>query len=105
MLDMLKAYAKENIVAMIFIAYYVVGIALYTMLDIDILLPCIITLITGESCPGCGITRAFIDILQFDFVCAYHSNPLIFIVLPIVIYAVVSDFMKFKRNYEKQKTL
>lgn len=105
MLDILIAYAKDNIIVMILLAYYIVGVPLFIFFDIDILLPCLISLITGHRCPGCGMTTAFMDILKLEFIEAFNSNPLIFIVLPALIYYVTTDFIKFKRNYEKQKSL
>lgn len=105
MLDILIAYAKDNIIVMILLAYYIVGVPLFIFFDIDILLPCLISLVTGHRCPGCGMTTAFMDILKLEFIEAFNSNPLIFIVLPALIYYVTTDFIKFKRNYEKQKSL
>lgn len=32
--------------------------------------------IFGKKCPGCGMTRAFISILRFDFISALHYNLL-----------------------------
>lgn len=105
MLDILIAYAKDNIIVMILLAYYIVGVPLFIFFDIDILLPCLISLVTGHRCPGCGMTTAFMDILKLEFIEAFNSNPLIFIVLPSLIYYVTTDFIKFKRNYEKQKSI
>lgn len=105
MLDILIAYAKDNIIVMILLAYYIVGVPLFIFFDIDILLPCLISLVTGHRCPGCGMTTAFMDILKLEFIEAFNSNPLIFIVLPALIYYVTTDFIKFKRNYEKQKSI
>lgn len=30
---------------------------------------------TGISCPGCGMTRAFLAIAEADFISAFHHNP------------------------------
>lgn len=37
----------------------------------------------GIACPGCGMTRAAIALLSFDFQAAVHFHPLVF-TLPIV---------------------
>lgn len=105
MLDILIAYAKDNIIVMILLAYYIVGVPLFIFFDIDILLPCLISLVTGHRCPGCGMTTAFMDILQLDFAGAFRHNPLIFIVTPALAYYISIDFIKFKRNYENQKSI
>lgn len=43
---------------------------------------CLLKLVIGYPCPGCGMTRATISLLQFDFVRAFAYNPLVFF-LPI----------------------
>ncbi|MGB1508388.1 MAG: DUF2752 domain-containing protein [Crocinitomicaceae bacterium] len=52
-------------------------------------------------CPGCGLTRAFIHLLNFDLSEAFHSNWLIFLVLPVGLFYIGRDFYKF---YKKQIT-
>lgn len=47
---------------------------------------CLIKNIFGVECFGCGITRAIISAIQFDFKSAYNYNHLVIIVLPIFIY-------------------
>ncbi len=40
---------------------------------------CPIRLFTGVSCPGCGMTRAWLSILRFDFKSAFMYHPLFWI--------------------------
>jgi hypothetical protein len=47
---------------------------------------CLIKNIFGIECFGCGISRAIISAIQFDFTNAYMFNHLVIIVLPIFIY-------------------
>jgi len=47
---------------------------------------CLIKNIFGVECFGCGITRAIISAIQFNFTKAYMFNHLVIIVLPILIY-------------------
>ena len=56
---------------------------------------CPIKYLTGVSCPGCGMTRACISALRFDFLQAFEYHPLWFAVLPIAILLV---FFRVKRN-------
>ena len=65
---------------------------------------CPVKNIFNISCPGCGLTSAFIAILKFDFVSAFRYNVLsIPIFLGIAAYAVicVTDIFFEKNNLEK----
>lgn len=37
---------------------------------------CPIKFVTGVSCPGCGMTRAWLSVLRLDFAAALHYHPL-----------------------------
>ncbi len=39
---------------------------------------CPIKWLTGISCPGCGMSRAFFSFLRFDFAAAFGYHPVIF---------------------------
>ncbi|SFG28437.1 Protein of unknown function [Lachnospiraceae bacterium C7] len=45
---------------------------------------CPIKFVTGCSCPGCGMTRAWLNVLHFNFSTAFYYHPL-FWVLPLLI--------------------
>lgn len=45
---------------------------------------CPIRLLTGFCCPGCGMSRALINMLRLDFEAAYIMHPLVFL-LPVAI--------------------
>ncbi len=81
--------------------YYIIGIALYKLADIDIMLPCIWTWLFDIHCPGCGLTRAFMKLIVFDFEAAFNFNPLIFIIAPAGVYYFFTDIKKFKINYTR----
>jgi len=92
-------YLKKNIVITGIAGYYFIGLILYLFADTDILIPCIWYTLFDIRCPGCGLTRAFIHLLSLDFTAAWHSNPLIFIVLPGMSYYIIRDFVLFvKKN-------
>jgi len=47
---------------------------------------CLFKNLTGRECYGCGMTRAIISAIQFDFETAFHYNKLIVIVFPLLLY-------------------
>lgn len=49
---------------------------------------CPIKFITGISCPGCGMTRAYYSLLHLDFKNAFYYHPL-FWALPIIILLIL----------------
>ena len=57
-------------------------LALYTVLAIAGI-GCPIKFMTGISCPGCGMTRAWLSVLHIDFGSAFAFHPL-FWILPVV---------------------
>ena len=48
-------------------------------------IPCIFRHVTGFYCPGCGMTRASLAILEGDIYQSFRFNMLIFILLPLFI--------------------
>jgi hypothetical protein len=44
---------------------------------------------TGIDCPGCGGTRGLHALLHGDFATAADRNPLVFVVVPLVLYLAV----------------
>ena len=56
----------------------------YTGLSIQ----CPIHYMTGLYCPGCGITRMLFAIIKLDFYQAFRYNPLVFILLPFIIFYI-----------------
>ncbi|MGN1481544.1 DUF2752 domain-containing protein [Porcipelethomonas sp.] len=52
---------------------------------LGIAVPCIFHKITGFYCPGCGVTRMCIHLINLDFYRAFRSNPGVFLSLPLLI--------------------
>ena len=48
-------------------------------------IPCVFHLVTDLYCPGCGVSRMFLSLLQLDFVSAARYNLLILCMLPLAI--------------------
>lgn len=65
---------------------FVAWLALY-LLDIG----CVFRLMTGIPCPGCGMTRAWLAALRFDFAAALAYHPLFWMVPIAFVLAFVRD--------------
>ncbi|WP_336513156.1 DUF2752 domain-containing protein [Paenibacillus azoreducens] len=48
-----------------------------------IYIPCIFHELTEWYCPGCGITRAALSLLNLDVVQAFRYNALVFLLIPL----------------------
>lgn len=53
-----------------------------------IAIPCFFHKITGLQCPGCGVTRMCLALLQLDFVGAWRANAGLFLLSPLLIWAL-----------------
>jgi hypothetical protein len=80
------------------VAYFLFSATLNVLTGIDICIPCIWKTLFDIHCPGCGLTKAFMCILELDFKKALESNWLIFIILPSGGYYLLQDFYKHKRK-------
>lgn len=60
--------------------------------------PCPFYKITGLHCPGCGITRMFLAILQLNFYQAFRYNPLVFCLLPFATLLFVDYVIRSFKN-------
>ena len=46
---------------------------------------CLIKILTGRECWGCGITRAIVSALHLDFAKAFEYHKMVVVVLPILV--------------------
>jgi len=66
-------------------------------------LKCPLKSITGYDCAGCGVQRAFHELLHFRFLKAFHYNPLFVISIPIgVLVGIFLYFNKGKSSWLKR---
>jgi len=88
----------KNRVYTIVLLYFVLGLCLKIVADIDCLPPCLISFTTGIDCWGCGLTRATIALIRLDFTSACELNPLVFVVLPslalLLLYSVTKELKR-----------
>ena len=66
-------------------------ILLYVWLNIkyNIGFPCAIKQTFGIYCPGCGLTRAGISLLQLDLYQAFRYNAFSLLLIPLVFFSVL----------------
>jgi hypothetical protein len=95
-------YMRVNKAFVLVIAYFLFSIILNITFGIDICIPCLWKSVFGFHCPGCGITTAFISIMNLDFIKAIQSNWLIFIIIPFGTYYIIYDFIQFIEKQNKQ---
>lgn len=68
---------------------------IFTVLGIG----CPIKFITGISCMGCGMTRAWLSVLRLDFKSAFYYHPGFFLP-PLVIIILYLKNKKIIKNYK-----
>lgn len=83
------------------------GIGYYLLIRLtNLTIPCPIKLITGKYCPGCGISRMCLALLELDFKAAFLANRFLFIALPaILLFAMIKCFIYIKTGTKKQTKL
>lgn len=103
---MLKKYfQKDNIkIAGILLLPLFVYIGVNGMVTYNQNSICLFKYITGFECWGCGITRAFDALFQFQFQKAFEFNPRIIIVAPLLFWiwlATLKRALSQKNNQHK----
>lgn len=82
-------------------------VVLYIITKIFNLSLCVIKNVFGISCPGCGLTRAFICILNLDIKTAIKYNVLsipLFAGISIYIIILILDILLSRNNISKIET-
>ncbi|NDV67659.1 DUF2752 domain-containing protein [Dysgonomonas sp. 25] len=97
-LKYLWKYAIDNNFTTLVVVYAVIAIILKSLSIVDITIPCLWTKIFGFHCPGCGLTTATIELIHLRPVAAFETNPLVYIVVPAILYYVITDYLKFRRK-------
>lgn len=63
---------------------------------------CLSVLLLNQTCYACGLTRAIMHLIHFEFVDAWYFNPLGFIVFPALAWQWLQWFLK---DFKALKTL
>lgn len=64
--------------------------------------PCIINLVTGYKCPGCGVSRMCMALMRLDVNAAYNYNKVLFLLLPVLSAVFTFQLYRYIR-YNKTK--
>lgn len=68
-------------------------------------IPCVFHTLFKIPCPGCGMTRAFFRIINFDFIGAFYYNILgipLFIFLIFCFVSIIYDIVLDKKTLENK---
>ncbi len=68
-------------------------------------IPCPVHLLTGLSCPGCGISRFFLALLRLDFSGAVSQNLALAVLLPVWTVVGLVEFWWNPKALEKPSSL
>ncbi|MFN7118519.1 MAG: DUF2752 domain-containing protein [Saprospiraceae bacterium] len=55
---------------------------------------CVSVLLFDLECYGCGMTRAMMHLIHFEFLDAYYFNPLSFLVFPLLAWLWLRWFLR-----------
>lgn len=91
----MKLFQKKYIclgflIGMVIFLYFVTGMG------------CPILYTTGVPCLGCGMSRACLRLLQFDFAGAFHYHPLCFALPFIAIFLLLRFYDKISEKHYQQ---
>lgn len=90
---MKKIIVRGIIIALLLICYAVIVITTGKSI------PCLIHLLTGLQCPGCGISRMLISMLYGDFRTAFSFHPFLFITWPVLLTLLLNaDYRYIKQG-------
>lgn len=73
-----------KVISILFLLVILFLLYLYLSRTFSFYIPCPFRKITGFYCPGCGITRCLVSLLQLDIYRAFRMNPLVFCMLPFI---------------------
>ena len=91
---MFRTNSNRKYLLLLLLLYFTLVFILFNMLGIT----CVFLEILGLPCPGCGMTRAVLSLVNFDIISAAKYNITVFF-LPYVFAYVFFDFKGKWHNY------
>lgn len=82
--SLLKVYKKQIAIFVFLVAL----VCIYYLIDpskSSMFLTCPLKAVSGYDCPGCGVQRAFHELLHFRFLEAFKYNPLFVLSIPVLV--------------------
>lgn len=89
------AYLRARAMLVSVVSLFGVLLLLAAFTHVDLTPPCLFRTLTGIECLGCGLTTAFVHVIQFEWMRAWGANPLVVIVLPAACSYAVLDWVRF----------
>jgi len=96
---------KKRVYNLVIALSLIVGLGMgyaFFFVKTGIAIPCMIHLVTGLYCPGCGVSRMCLSILQGDFYLAFRYNPLLFLILPLLGFYFIRQAVNYIRGVKWQ---
>lgn len=91
-----KTYNKLKFTGIIFIPVILFFIPVSSIAEFHSI--CLFKNITGIECYGCGMTRAILSALHFQFNTAFQFNKLFIIVYPLLIFIWIKALVTLKKK-------
>lgn len=64
-------------------------------------IPCPFHAVTGWYCPGCGVSRMCLSLLQLDFAAALRSNAALILLLPVALFLFIFQTVRYIRTGQR----
>jgi len=80
-----------------FVILFILGIVGngYINIKYNIGFPCAVNKVFGIYCPGCGLTRAGVAMLQLEFYQAFRYNAFSLILIPLIFIVVIGFIWEY----------
>lgn len=88
-------YRTKKVIKNIFILI-IIGLAYASLCSVTGLgIPCPVHYFTGLYCPSCGISRMCLALLSLDFQTAFHYNPCLFCLSPLIALLLIINVIQY----------